>query len=122
MSAMHRRSVVGAGAAVIGVALAGGVLGQTPEVRAKVHAAKLAGVIGEQADGLLGLVKGDADADTKHAMAEINDRRIAVYREAADRNGVSVEAAGAAAFESVIKERLQPGEFYKPEGSGWVRK
>jgi uncharacterized protein YdbL (DUF1318 family) len=71
---------------------------------------------------MLGLVTGDADAATKSAVAEINNGRTAVYREAAQKNGVSVEAAGAATFETVIKGRLKAGEFYKPAGSGWVRK
>jgi uncharacterized protein YdbL (DUF1318 family) len=55
-------------------------------------------------------------------VAEINNGRQAVYREAATKNGVSVEAAGGSAFETVIKPKLKPGEFYKPAGSGWVRK
>jgi uncharacterized protein YdbL (DUF1318 family) len=122
MSAMHRRHFIGACAAIAGLALAGAAMAQTAEARAKVDAAKTAGTVGEQADGLLGLVAGDADAATKQAVAEINNGRQAVYREAATKNGVSVEAAGGSAFETVIKPKLKPGEFYKPAGSGWVRK
>jgi uncharacterized protein YdbL (DUF1318 family) len=55
-------------------------------------------------------------------VAEVNERRTAVYREAAAKNNVSVEAAGASTFETVIKPRLQPGQYYRPQGSGWVRK
>jgi uncharacterized protein YdbL (DUF1318 family) len=120
---MYRRHFIGACAAVVaGLSMAGAVLAQTGEARAKVDAAKAAGAVGEQADGMLGLVTGDADAATKQAVAEINNGRQAVYREAATKNGVSVEAAGGSAFETVIKPRLKPGEFYKPAGSGWVRK
>lgn len=124
---MHRRQLIGACAAVVaGLSLAsmslGGALAQTAEAKAKVDAAKAAGTVGEQADGMLGLVTGDADAATKQAVAEINNGRQAVYREAATKNGVSVEAAGGSAFETVIKPKLKAGEFYKPAGSGWVRK
>jgi len=123
MSTMHRRHFIGAGAGVIAsLALAGAAFAQTAEAKAKVDAAKAAGAVGEQADGLLGLVTGDADAATKQAVAEINNGRQGVYREAATKNGVSVEAAGGSAFETVIKPKLKPGEFYKPAGSGWVRK
>jgi uncharacterized protein YdbL (DUF1318 family) len=122
MSAMHRRHFIGAGAALAVLATAGAAFAQTAEAKAKVDAAKAAGVVGEQSDGMLGLVTGDADAATKSAVAEINNGRTAVYREAASHNGVSVEAAGAATFETVIKGKLKPGEFYKPQGSGWVRK
>jgi uncharacterized protein YdbL (DUF1318 family) len=123
MSTMYRRHFIGACAAVVaGLSLAGTALAQTADAKAKVDAAKAAGTVGEQADGLLGLVTGDADAATKQAVAEINNGRQSVYREAATKNGVSVEAAGGSAFETVVKPRLKPGEFYKPAGSGWVRK
>ena len=119
---MHRRYFIAVCAAVAGLTAAGAAFGQTAEAKAKVDAAKVAGSVGEQSDGLLGLVTGDADAATKQAMTEINNGRLAVYRDAATRNGVSVEAAGAATFETVIKGKLKAGEFYKPAGSGWVRK
>lgn len=120
---MHRRAFIGACAALAAtLALAGGAFAQTAEAKAKVDAAKAAGIVGEQADGLLGLVNGSADAATQQAMAEINTGRQAVYREAATRNNVSVEAAGSSTFETVIKPKLKAGEFYKPAGSGWVRK
>ena len=120
---MHRRHFIGACAAAVAcLTLAGPAFAQTAEAKAKVDAAKAAGTVGEQADGLLGLVSGDADAATKQAVAEINTGRQQVYREAATRNGVSVDAAGGSAFETVIKPKLKAGEFYKPAGSGWVRK
>ena len=119
---MHRRHFIAACAALTGMALAGAAMAQTAQAKAKVDAAKAAGTVGEQSDGLLGLVTGAADDATKQAMAEINNGRLAVYREAATRTGVSVDAAGASAFETVIKPKLKPGEFYKPAGSGWVRK
>jgi uncharacterized protein YdbL (DUF1318 family) len=122
MSTMHRRHFIGACAVIAGLSLAGAALAQTAAAKAKVDAAKAAGTVGEQSDGLLGLVTGDADAATKQAVAEINNGRQQVYREAATRNGVSVDAAGGSAFETVIKPKLKPGEFYKPAGSGWVRK
>ena len=49
----------------------------------------------------------------------IRDR---LYAQAAAKNGVTAAAAGAAAFESVVKGKLRPGDFYKPSGGGWTRK
>jgi len=63
-----------------------------------------------------------ADPALRAAVAEINTGRAQVYREAAAKNGVSPEAAGAAAFETVIKAKLKPGEYYRPAGGGWVRR
>lgn len=92
------------------------------QAKAVVDAAKAAGVVGEQADGLLGLVTGQADADVRAAVAEINAGRLALYREAAAKNGVTVEAAGASAFQGTVMGLLKPGQFYKPAGGGWMKK
>lgn len=92
------------------------------QAKATVDAAKAAGVVGEQADGLLGLVTGQADPAVKAAVAEINAGRLALYRETAAKNGVTVEVAGNAAFLEVVQSRLQPGQYYKPAGGGWTRK
>src|SRR4051812_37052024 len=90
--------------------------------KAAVDAAKAAGVVGEQADGFLGFVKPSADAALKAAVQEINQGRAALYRETAQKNGVSVEAAGAATFNQVVQLKLKPGEYFKPAGGGWTRK
>jgi diadenosine tetraphosphate (Ap4A) HIT family hydrolase len=58
----------------------------------------------------------------KAAVQEINEGRAALYRQAAAKNGVTVEAAGASAYSSVVQLRLKPGEFYKPANGAWVRK
>jgi uncharacterized protein YdbL (DUF1318 family) len=97
-------------------------LAQTAEAKAAVDAAKAAGIVGEQSDGFLGLVTGAADPAVKSAVAEINAGRATVYREAAGRSGATPQAAGASAFVTAIQPRLRPGQYYKPNGGGWVRK
>jgi uncharacterized protein YdbL (DUF1318 family) len=92
------------------------------DAKAAVDAAKAQGVVGEQADGFLGFVKPSSDPALKAAVDEINQGRAALYRQAAAKNGVSVEAAGASAYTTVVQARIKPGEFYKPAGGGWVRK
>jgi uncharacterized protein len=92
------------------------------DAKSAVDAAKTAGVVGEQADGFLGFVKPSGDTALKAAVQEINEGRAALYRQAAAKNGVSVEAAGASAYSTVVQLRLKPGEFYKPAGGAWVRK
>jgi uncharacterized protein YdbL (DUF1318 family) len=92
------------------------------DAKSAVDAAKTAGTVGEQADGFLGFVKPSADTALKAAVEEINEGRAALYRQAAAKNGVSVEAAGASAYSTVVQLRLKPGEFYKPAGGAWVRK
>ena len=90
--------------------------------KAAVDAAKAQGIVGEQADGFLGFVKPSSDPALKAAVDDINQGRAALYRQAAAKNGVSVEAAGASAYTQVVQAKLKPGEFYRPAGGGWVRK
>ncbi len=92
------------------------------DAKAAVDAAKAQGLVGEQADGFLGFVKASADPALKAAVDEINQGRAALYRQAAAKNGVSVEAAGASAYTTVVQARIKPGEYYKPAGGGWVQK
>ena len=120
---MNRTDFFNVGAAVL-LALAAAppaAIAQTAAEKATVDAAKAAGVVGEQADGFLGFVK-PGDSATQAAVAAINAGRAQLYREAAAKNGVSVAAAGASAFTNVVQARIKPGEFYKPNGGGWVRK
>jgi uncharacterized protein YdbL (DUF1318 family) len=92
------------------------------DAKSAVDAAKAQGVVGEQADGFLGFVKPSSDTALKAAVQEINEGRAALYRQAAAKNGVSVEAAGASAYTLVVQTRLKPGEYYKAANGGWVRK
>jgi uncharacterized protein YdbL (DUF1318 family) len=109
-------------AVLVTLALPVAAVAQTAEAKAAVDAAKAAGVVGEQGDGFLGFVTGAADPALKSAVAEINAGRAAVYREAAARSGATPAAAGASAFVNAIQPRLKPGQFYRPNGGGWVRK
>ena len=112
---------IAATAAVVGTLIAGAAHADVAAAKAAVDRAKADGVVGEQADGYLGFVK-PGDAALKAAVAEINAGRTQVYAQAAAKNGVTAEAAGAAAFQSVVMAKLKAGEFYKPAGGGWVRK
>jgi uncharacterized protein YdbL (DUF1318 family) len=121
---MQRRNFLALGVAA-GAALlvaSAPAFAQTAQAKAAVDAAKAAGVVGEQADGYLAFVKPSSDADIKAAVAEINAGRAQVYREAAARNGVTPEAAGASAFETVIRGRLKPGEYFRSPGGAWAQK
>jgi uncharacterized protein len=92
------------------------------DAKSAVDAAKAAGVVGEQADGFLGFVKPSSDTALKAAVEEINQGRAALYRQAAAKNSVSVEVAGASAYTQVVQLKLKPGEYYKPAGGSWTKK
>jgi uncharacterized protein YdbL (DUF1318 family) len=120
---MLTRDILSASAAALAaLALPVAALAQSADAKAAVDAAKAAGVVGEQSDGFLGFVTAAADPALKGAVAEINAGRAGVYREAAARTGATPEAAGASAFVTTIQPRLKPGQYYKPNGGGWVKK
>ncbi len=89
--------------------------------KAAVDAAKVAGVVGEQADGYLGYVKGSADAAITAAVTAINAGRADVYAQTASKSGVTRDAAGQATGAQLIG-KLPAGEFYKPMGGSWTKK
>jgi uncharacterized protein YdbL (DUF1318 family) len=125
---MQTRDIIGPNALAIGAAVLAALalpvaaVAQTTQAKAAVDAAKAAGIVGEQADGFLGVVSGAADPALRAAVAEINAGRAQVYREAAAKSGATPAAAGASAFINAIQPRIQPGQYYKPNGGGWVKK
>lgn len=95
---------------------------QSPSAKAVVDAAKRAGIVGEQADGLLGFVTASQDPALQSAVAEINAGRRRVYEETAKRNGVTPEVAAFAAFKVLRDTKLRPGDFYREADGVWHRK
>jgi uncharacterized protein YdbL (DUF1318 family) len=95
---------------------------QKVEAKARVDRAKAEGVVGEQWDGYLGLVHGNAEQDVQAAVQVINWGRLQVYEQAAERNKVTAQVAGVAAFKAFIEAKVPPGEFYRNDQGIWVRK
>jgi uncharacterized protein YdbL (DUF1318 family) len=120
---MSKRDLMSIGAATLfALAASTPAFAQAANAKTLVDAAKAQGTVGEQADGFLGWVKPSSDPALQAAVKEINDGRAALYREAAQRNGVTVEAAGAATYTQVVQSKLKPGEFYKPANGAWTKK
>lgn len=112
---------IGAFAAVMALAVAGVAYAQSAAAKATVDAAKVSGEVGEQADGYLGLVTGDAPAPVRAAVAEINTGRTAAFRDAAAKAGTSVEVAAAAVGKQLF-DRLPAGQFYRTAEGRWAKK
>lgn len=119
---MQGRDFFNVGAAVMAALAVTPAAAVAMDTKAAVDSAKAQGVVGEQADGFLGFVKPSSDPALKAAVAEINEGRAALYREAAAKNGVSVEVAGASAYTQVVQARLKSGEFYRPANGAWTQK
>jgi uncharacterized protein YdbL (DUF1318 family) len=120
---MHTKTFIALGAGLTAaLTLPVAAIAQSAQTKTTVDSAKAAGIVGEQADGFLGFVTAAADSAVKAAVAETNAGRAQLYSEAAAKNGVTPAAAGAAAFEGVVKGKLRPGDYYRPVGGGWVRR
>ena len=108
-----------AAAAALGVA--GGAMAQTAGQKALVDAAKAAGTVGEQADGYLG-VRTTVEADTRAAVAAVNDGRREAYTRSAAQAGTTPEVAGARMFETQLQGRISSGQWYRNAQGSWVQK
>ena len=110
-----------AGAAVALLLTAPAAFAQSAAAKSTIDAAKAAGQVGEQADGYLGLVSGDAPPAVRAALAEINSGRTGAFQEAAAKAGTPVDAAAAATGKQLI-DRVPAGQFYKGADGRWVKK
>jgi uncharacterized protein YdbL (DUF1318 family) len=108
-------------AAVLVLGAAPAVFAQSAAAKATVDAAKAAGQVGEQADGFLGLVSGDAPPPIRAAVAEINAGRAEAFKEAGAKAGTPADAAGAATAK-LLFERIPAGQFYKTADGRWLKK
>lgn len=94
---------------------------QTAAQKAAVDAAKAAGQVGEQGDGLLGFVTAATDPMLAAAVAAINAGREQVYRDIAMKTNVTPQAAGQATAEQLFS-RLPAGQYFRPLNGNWTRK
>lgn len=112
------KAALGALALAIGLALALPALAQSSDP--VIAQARASGVIGEQADGYLGVVSGQsASADVRARVEQINIRRRAAYTERAAERGVTINEMAAAVACEIFSGRVALGERYRDEGGSW---
>jgi len=87
---------------------------------ADLDQAKADGLVGERADGYLGLVVEAAPGDVKALIVEVNERRQAEYTRIAAANGIERAQVEALAGRKAI-ELTTPGGWILTNG-GWQRK
>ena len=82
---------------------------------------KADGLIGEQANGYVGLVTQDVPADIRRLVDEVNARRKAGYQRIADREGTALseveKVGGKTAFEKTLK-----GNYIRDASGTWRKK
>ena len=88
---------------------------------ADLKTAKEQGLIGEQNNGYLGLVRNDVPADVKALLADVNNQRKAQFAQIAAKNGIS-EAEAAKVFAREAADRTTAGNYIQNPAGAWVKK
>ena len=82
--------------------------------------AKSDGLIGEQLNGYLGVVSGDASSDVTALVRDINAKRKAKYESIAQQNSTSLETVELLAGKKAI-EKTKAGNYIQT-AAGWKKK
>jgi uncharacterized protein len=82
---------------------------------------RASGLVGEQADGYLGLV-GAAPADLRAQMEQVNIQRRAAYTQLAAQRGATIEEVAAATACQIFASRVGPGQYYRLPDGVWRRR
>ena len=86
-----------------------------------LDAAKSKGLVGEKADGYLGVVAASPAADVRALADSVNAQRRAKYEAIARKNGTAVDAVAALAGEKLV-ERAPAGQWVTDAAGNWRRK
>jgi uncharacterized protein YdbL (DUF1318 family) len=102
-------------AATIGIAMVAGTTAYAMQGDAAGQL-RATGLVGEQADGYLGLA-GSAPANIRAQMEQVNIQRRAAYTQLAAQRGATIEEVAAATACQLFASRVAPGQYYRmPEG------
>ncbi|AQS36695.1 hypothetical protein Sps_01529 [Shewanella psychrophila] len=99
--------------------LAAGLLLSLNAFAISLHDAKSQGLVGEQTNGYLGIVKSSPDAS---ALAkQVNAKRKSHYQKIAKKNGISVAEVSKMAAEKAMKA-TKKGQFIQSKSGKWIKK
>lgn len=107
---------------ILGAIALAGALAAAPAVAQDnaISQARAAGIVGEQADGYIGVRPGQAaTADLRARVDQLNIRRRAEYTTRAERNNATPNEMAASIVCVLFRERLRTGEYYRDEGGQW---
>lgn len=82
---------------------------------------RASGVIGEQADGYLG-VAGSAPSELRARMDAVNIQRRAYYTDLAARRGATIEEVAATTACQLFRTKVAPGQYYRLPDGIWRRR
>lgn len=104
----------------IGLLLAAAMLAVVlPAAAIDLDGAKAQGLVGERPDGYVEAV-GDASAEVRTFVQDVNAKRRVAYEKVAGQNGAPVDDVAKIAGKKLI-DNARPGTFVKVDGR-WVKK
>jgi uncharacterized protein YdbL (DUF1318 family) len=83
--------------------------------------AKSQGIVGEQPNGYLGVVRSGAAAEVQALVNDVNQKRRQMYEDIARRNSTKLEAVEMLAGKTAI-DQTRPGNFVRSPSGQWVKK
>lgn len=86
-----------------------------------IHEAKNQGLVGEANTGYLAAVQGAPSAEIKTLISEVNQKRKAQFKSAAEKTGATLEQVRLRFYELAV-ERTQAGNYYQDKNGNWKRK
>jgi uncharacterized protein len=92
-----------------------------PAASLELGGAKRDGLIGEKADGFVGIVVAKPSADVRALVDSVNAKRRASYEEIAKKNGTPLDAVAAVAGEK-LTGRASRGEWVTDAQGNWYQK
>jgi uncharacterized protein len=81
--------------------------------------AKEQGLVGERVDGLLGAIS--TSYEVRELVNSINAQRLAVYKQIAEKNAMSIDQVSVLAGEKAIK-KTPKGQYIQNTAGQWVIK
>jgi uncharacterized protein YdbL (DUF1318 family) len=119
---MNRRTrIILAAGLGLAVALAGATAAAAMLQHGEAAELRASGEAGEQADGYMGVV-GNAPSDIRAKIEAVNIRRRAHYTDLASKRGVKIEEAAATVACEILRERVEPGQFYRLTDGIWRKR
>ena len=82
---------------------------------------KADGLIGEQANGYIGLVRNDVSADVKKLVKDVNAKRRAGYQKIAKKQGASLDDVERVGGNTAIEKTLG-GNYIRDASGAWRKK
>ena len=86
-----------------------------------IHEAKSQGLVGEANTGYLAAVQGSPNAEVKALISEINQKRKAEFKSAAEKTGATLEQVRNRFYELAV-QRTTAGNYYQDKNGSWQRK